>query len=881
MVERPKPSAEPEANHIYAIIALANKPMSRERLWQLLNVPRPREHFWYESFLENLIASGKIIEDSKKRLIAAAPFSKLMIVKVLAMNSQHRTMLTEPVAWDNRYPKPTIEIDPRYYRGYLIKPDDRLLVRIRRTNGLAIGASIVQDLNSTKPARITGTFQENGMPSLLFERNKLEASFDIRSSDKENFYKPGDLVVATIKEDSPQNYPQVHVEGLMFKSDQDMRRLSDLVLVNKGIQTQFPAAIEQEAEQLKGYARRTKDHEDLTHIPFVTIDGVDARDFDDAIAAMPDTDPDNPGGWHVWVAVADVAYYVRPESALDLHARKRGFSIYLPDRAVHMLPEVLAENICSLKPDVKRHAMVLHMRYNDDGERISFEPHRGIIQSRARLTYDQVDRFFEGDTSVVKPGVVPHLKQAQEVYHLIQHGMGARDELEITKPKIVAVYDSDGRLERFEEKHPFEAHHLIETFMIEANMAVAACLADKDADTITRVHCDPDPKDIERAIRNLRKIGLSVKDDFIWHPSDLNDILMEAMQSPALYHQTEKIILNMIRPAEYEVRTIGHYGLDLSFNQPYTHFTSPIRRYSDLIVHRSLISAYNLGPGGIDEMEGNLHAIAAHLNDMQLFAKKIQLESLHHHDMAFFSRHVGQNVDARIMSISPETTELKLDGSPLTRAISTRDFLPLNHYNVAAGKLVHRHTNDVIENDSMVSVRVLEADPIRDEFSLKISNHPDLENKPRPKGRRFHQPARAVHDERRISMNKIAMIDEINTTSITLRVDGHKEPVKMSLNAFLKGSVKPDGQGVYVYDAQKSLQRGDAVNVRLEWATKGAKDRGGVPLHISWLKNAPPQNAKTVQKGETFHSLRDLQILLLRHAQAGAQAGAPANNTLI
>lgn len=846
------PNKQNIQNHIYSIIALAHKPLSRGYLWQLMNVPSEKDYTAFEPLLDDLIDRGLVTTNHKDKLIAAKPFSRLMVVNVLSINDYGRNIEMEPTSWDMQFSLPHLIIDRKHRQNNMVQAGDRLLVRIRKTRGLHAQVSIIQHLHNDKKPQITGTFSmaEDGKgashkATLLFERNKTMAHFPATSSDKEGFYKDGDLVIATILEDSPQNNPAVHINELMFSPQQKTIRLSDLVLVNQGIQTQFTPQIEKIAHSLKDRAGETKHHEDFRHIPFVTIDGIDARDFDDAVAVAPDFDANNKDGWHLWVAVADVAYYVRPNTQLDLAARNRGFSIYLPDRAVHMLPPILAEDICSLKPNEDRHALVIHMRFNKDGDIIERTPHRAVIQSKARLTYDQVDAFLDG-YDILDPSIGRSVHRLQELYYLLRHGKGARDELSIIKPKIVAIYNDEGYIQKFEEKYSFEAHHLIETFMIEANIAVADCLKGTQYPCMTRAHKEPDPDDVVHAITRMKNIGLNVPDDFMWHTKDINEILIQAMRSPALYHQTERIILNMIRPAEYQVATIGHYGLNLSMQQPYTHFTSPIRRYSDLTVHRALISAYKLGPGGIQGTEHQLGSLARHLNDMQILSKKIQNESLLHHDMAFFSRHIDEEINARVMCITNDFIEIKLDGSPVVRKVSTKNFIPSEQYHFTHGKLYSRYDSSCIENDSIIPVRIIQADPIRDQFSVKIADYNKhvktayTQNKARVIS---VQQKQQTAPEKLYTVIKKGIIQSINTHAVSLLLDGQKNPISISTRSFFSGSFCRDGQGVYSYQAKQKFQPGSEVFVRAIWPSRHACKNNKTPKNLTWIKTPSQEHS--------------------------------------
>lgn len=417
-----------------------------------------------------------------------------------------------------------------------------------------------------------------------------------------------------------------------------------IALAQQDIQTEFPAAAVKEAEA--GDAPELSKREDLRQIPLVTIDGADARDFDDAVYAEA---KDN-GGHRLLVAIADVAHYVKPGGALDSEAQRRGNSVYLPDRVVPMLPEVLSNGWCSLNPDVERACLAVWMDIDAEGRLQSFRFVRGLMKSAARLTYEQVEDHRTGEKPV--PALGPQISALYAAFDCLLAARKKRGTLELDIPEYqvrlnaerTTVIDCSAR-------QRLESHKLIEEFMILANVAAATQLENKKARLLYRSHRPPETGKIELLNQTLKALALpSVKGGD--QPKHFANVLRASHDHPAANLVSDSILRSQCQ-AMYTPDNDGHFGLAL---QRYAHFTSPIRRYADLIVHRALIGALELPGHKTDALDdrtaGRLSDIGTHISGTERAAAHAERAAKERLLAEFLSEQVGAQFDADIVSVT-------------------------------------------------------------------------------------------------------------------------------------------------------------------------------------------------------------------------------------
>lgn len=467
-----------------------------------------------------------------------------------------------------------------------------------------------------------------------------------------------------------------------------------------------------------------KHREDLRHLPLVTIDPEDAKDFDDAICAFPNDD----GGFTVWVAIADVSAYVRPGSALDRGAQMRGNSVYLPDRVVPMLPESLSADLCSLRPGEDRACMAVQLKFSKDGHVTRFTFHRGLMRSAARLTYEQAQAVFKGgpadDTNLTE--TLGHVFAA---YQCANQGREARAPLDIEIPERRVRVDKSGKVTSIAAKERFDAHKLVEEFMIQANVAAAKALEAKKVELIYRVHEPPEREKVQALCDFLPAVNLKWSMGERVTPKRFNRLL-DTARGRDLAETISMVILRTQMKAFYSPKNAGHFGLNLTH---YAHFTSPIRRYADLIVHRALISAFGFGDDGLTRAEfSRLKEISDHISDTERRAMAAERAATDRYVSAFLHDKIGAEFDARITGVTraglfAELTETGADGFiPISRLGDERFLV-----DEKTKSLIGAQTGATYKFGRKVRLRLAEAAPINGGLIFEMLSAPERGKPPK------------------------------------------------------------------------------------------------------------------------------------------------------
>jgi len=414
-----------------------------------------------------------------------------------------------------------------------------------------------------------------------------------------------------------------------------------------GIPDIFPEAALAEAEAAKepDLSRR----EDLRHLPLVTIDPSDARDHDDAVWAEADPDPKNKGGFVVIVAIADVASYVRPGNALDKEARKRGNSVYFPDRVVPMLPERISNDLCSLRENEARACLAVRMNFDKDGRKLAHRFLRGLMRSAASLSYEQAQAAIDGRLDeVTGPLLETVLRPLWGAYASLVLARTERGPLDLDLPERKILLDEQGRVRGVASPPRLDAHRLIEEFMIAANVAAAETLEAKRSPLIYRVHDAPSKEKLASLGEFLSTIGLKLPKSGALKPAQFNRILADTRATPTA-ELVGEVILRSQAQAQYSGDNLGHFGLNL---RRYAHFTSPIRRYADLVVHRALVRALGFGPDGLTDAEiGEIEQIAQAISDTERRAMAAERETADRLIAAFLADRIGAKFQARVSGL--------------------------------------------------------------------------------------------------------------------------------------------------------------------------------------------------------------------------------------
>lgn len=509
-------------------------------------------------------------------------------------------------------------------------------------------------------------------------------------------------------------------------------RSFSLIAIHKhGIPHVFPERTEEEALTASELALHEDKREDLRHLPIVAIDPVDARDHDDAVWAAPDEDAANPGGYRAIVAIADVSYYVRPGSALDKEARKRGNSVYFPDLVVPMLPHQLSSDMCSLRAGQDRAAMACHLVIDASGKITSWRFARAIIRVAAVLAYEDAQAAIDGtkDNALLEPA----LKPLWACWKLLRKARDKRDPLALDLPERRVVLDDQGRIVSVAVRERLDAHMLIEDYMIAANVAAAKALEAKKAPVMYRVHEPPSREKLVALKDYLATFDIDFALGQVIKPSTFNHLIArvgEAEEKPQIMEQ----ILRSQTQAYYSPQNMGHFGLALG---SYAHFTSPIRRYADLLVHRALVGAHGLElpapKGGVlpdrtalsaDDYE-NMGRVGEMISQHERRAMEAERDTIDRYVAAYLAAHVGELVNARITGVQNfgffATVEgLGGDGLVPVSTMGDERF----YFDEAGRALEGVESGDRYTVGQHLQLRLAEADPINGSLRFELPDAP-------------------------------------------------------------------------------------------------------------------------------------------------------------
>ena len=527
-------------------------------------------------------------------------------------------LVARPVEWDEEGPPPRILI-----RASRAKRDSRPAPRVGAR--LLVRVEFNPDATGKEPAysgRIIKVLEKLNARAFAVFRKAEDGSgralpVEKRAAAREFFVpaafagdaEDGDLVAI-----EPMRAP---ASGRAERPDRRNHRLGQvgkavslIALAQHHIPFVFSPAALKEAEAARP-VRLSDPREDWRSLPLVTIDPPDAKDHDDAVHAAPDSDPGNPGGFVVTVAIADVAAYVRPGSALDRDALERGNSVYFPDRVVPMLPERISNDLCSLRPNEDRPALAVRMILGADGRKRAHRFHRIMMRSAAKLSYEQAQAAIDGRSDeTTGPLLETVLKPLYAAHAAIKIERERRDPLDLDLPERKLVLDREGRLADVRWPERLDAHRLIEEFMILANVAAAETLEAQHSPLLYRAHDAPSVEKLNDLVEFLGTIGVKLAKGDRVRPSHFNGVLSR-VKGQGVEALVNEVVLRAQAQAEYSHENYGHFGLNL---RRYAHFTSPIRRYADLVVHRALIRALAFGDGGLQDMRaGELAQVAEHI----------------------------------------------------------------------------------------------------------------------------------------------------------------------------------------------------------------------------------------------------------------------------
>jgi len=673
------------------------------------------------------------------------------VLQVLAPDDQG-DLFAKPLEWQGEGPAPRI-----LYAGRATDPaigeGDRILARLQEVRGEDHHyiARLIRRIG-TNPRKVLGVFRKGAEGGRIIPISKgTDKEWQVRADDTHGA-KEGELVEGElIGPKGRMGLPRARVTDRL--GDPGAPRAVSLIAIHEhGIPDAFPDAVMAEADAAKpaGLAGR----EDLRDLPLITIDPSDARDRDDACHAHPDDDPKNPGGHVIWVAIADVAHYVRPGSALDGEARRRGNSTYFPDRVVPMLPDRLSGDLCSLHEGVPRACVAVRMVINADGAKLSHTFHRGLMKSAAALSYEQAQAGMDGTEGAPDAQLVTHvIAPLYAAYGALKAARARRQPLELDLPERQIVLDENGKVTSVAFRDRLDAHKLIEEFMVLANVAAAETLIKKRTPLLFRVHEEPNPDKLEALRETAQASGFTLAKGQVMHTRALNQLLAQAEGSD--FDELINIsTLRSMQQAYYNAENFGHFGLAL---QAYAHFTSPIRRYADLIVHRALIAAHGWGKDGLSEEEiERLDDTAKHISDTERRSMVAERDTSDRYLAAYLSDRVGSTFAGRISGIARFGVFVKLaetgaDGLLPMRSLGREYF----HFDAQSQTLMGSDSGLLISVGDKVVVKLAEAVPVTGGLVLELVEHAGQGTVRPGRGRRAGPPPRRKAGQAKIAKQKL------------------------------------------------------------------------------------------------------------------------------
>ena len=657
-----------------------------------------------KALLKRMEEKGLLAKRARK-LIDRSSLPPVTVLEVIGTDKDGEAY-AEPVEWDERQagkpPHVVIEGAEKAPRK-----GDRVLAKIQPSkDGRYKFRGRVIKLLSDRSNKVLGVFRvQVGFGARIIPVDKkARHELQVKKGD-ENGAVDGELVEAEIVKDRGHGLPMARVRERLGNMN-DQRNISLIAINHHGIPNDFPARVLEESEKLKPFSREGRT--DLRQVPLLTIDPRDARDHDDAVWGEIDQAT---GGANIIVAIADVAAYVRSGSALDREARIRGNSVYFPDRVVPMLPERISNDLCSLREKEERPALACFMSFDKSGRKTKHRFERVIMRSAAKLSYEEAQAAIDGQandkTETLLNGV---LKPLWAAYGVLLKGRNAREPLELDLPERKLVLDAHGLIERVVTPLRLDAHKLVEEFMIQANVAAAEELENRKTPLIFRVHDQPSEEKVRALAEFLRTVNMALPLGQIMRPKHFNKLLKE-VEGKDYQHVVNEVVLRTQAQAIYSPENKGHFGLSL---RRYAHFTSPIRRYADLIVHRALVTSLGFGADGLSADDiARLPETAEMISDAERRAMAAERETIDRLIAAFLSKHTGATFRGRIGGVVSAGLFVKLDDN------GADGFVPVTTlgreyfvYDKARHALIGERSGDTYQMGDRLEVKLIEATPV-------------------------------------------------------------------------------------------------------------------------------------------------------------------------
>ncbi|RST30447.1 RNB domain-containing ribonuclease [Sphingomonas ginkgonis] len=735
---RPTPGL-PTRQQILDFITQSGQPAGKREIARAFGLSG-HDKIMLKALLKDMADEGLIDSSPGRAFHKSGGVPRVTVLRVVEVDSGPVAI---PENWQGEEPPPKLRILEQGRRGALAL-NDRVLVRTEeRGNGHV--AHLMKKLAKSAEL-VLGVVHQEGERFWLRPVDKRERR-ELPISDLGEA-QPGDLVLCEPSGRPPKM--SARVDAIL--GDPFAPRSFSLIAIHKhGLPHEFREETIEEAARVAKLPLGA-DREDLRHLPIVAIDPADARDHDDAIWA----EADGEGGWRAIVAIADVSFYVRSGSALDREARRRGNSVYFPDRVVPMLPHELSSGICSLKAGQDRAALACHLAIAKDGAVKSWRFSRAVIRVAANIAYEDAQAAMDallpetslgggpppqavvegpspsltakeappplasgerspspataGEERVPRELVDTALRPLWGCWRALLAARTRREPLELDLPERQIQLDEKGRILSVAPRERLDAHRLVEDYMIAANVAAAKALEAKKAQVMYRVHETPSREKLVALKDYLDTFGISFALGQVVRPATFNRIIAALGDSDARPEIMEQVLRTQTQ-ARYAPDNLGHFGLALG---SYAHFTSPIRRYADLLVHRSLVRAYNLGEGGLSNEESeHFGQIGESISMLERRAMEAERETIDRYVAAYLSDHVGELVQCRITGVQPFGFFATVEGLGGDGLVPAGDLgTEYYRYDEAARALTGEASGDSYRVGQRLTLRLVEANPV-------------------------------------------------------------------------------------------------------------------------------------------------------------------------
>jgi ribonuclease R len=685
----------PSRDQILRFISESDQPAGKREIARAFGL-KGNEKIRLKALLKDMADEGLIDGGPGRAFHKMGGVPKVTVLRIVDIDGDN--VIAVPEHWvAEGMPPPRLRVMERRGRGQsALGVGDRILARTEEAGNGHVAHPLKKLAKGEE--QVLGVVHKEGdklwlKPVDKRERHDLPIS-DVGEADV------GDLVLAE-KAGRP---PRITARVTDRLGDPFAPRSFSLIAIHKfGIPDVFSDAVledaDKSAKQALGQGR-----DDLRHLPIVAIDPADARDHDDAIWATPDTDPKNEGGWQAIVAIADVSYYVRPGTPLDREAKKRGNSVYFPDRVVPMLPEVLSAEVCSLGEGADRAALACHLTIDAKGDIKAFRFTRALVRIAAVIAYEDAQaRHDAGGDAVLEP--------LWGCWGALARARAKREPLELDLPEQRVMLDEKGRIASVAPRERLDAHRLVEDFMIAANVAAAKALEKKQAPVMYRIHETPSREKLVALKEYLATFDVPLALGQVIRPGTFNrvlDTIEDRIERPEIMSQ----VLRTQMQAVYSPNNIGHFGLALG---SYAHFTSPIRRYADLLVHRALVGAYTLAPAVDDtkltgEDAARMEDLGEMISQAERRAMQAERETIDRYVAAYLSTRIGELVETRITGVQSfgffATVEgLGGDGLVPVSTLGAERF----HHDEASRSLVGEESGERYTIGQRLTLRLVEA----------------------------------------------------------------------------------------------------------------------------------------------------------------------------